>query len=90
MVLSQACAAGLPIMASTHGAGPDLLNAGVPGWCFPPRAPAALIELLSEIDHDRAALAERVWATRATAHARTWLNVADDFLNGARASLESH
>jgi glycosyltransferase involved in cell wall biosynthesis len=90
IVLSQACAAGLPIIASTHGAGPDLVANGVPGWCIPPRAPETMIELLQEIDHHRAALVDRIWATRAALHARSWLDVADDFLNGARVSLESH
>ena len=80
VVLCQATAAGLPFIASTHSGGPDLIEAGSPGWLLPPRTPHAWVEQLSRIDTDRALLAEQIAATRAAAPRRTWTEVARDFL----------
>jgi glycosyltransferase involved in cell wall biosynthesis len=80
VVLCQATAAGLPFIASTHSGGPDLVEAGSPGWLLPPRAPEAWAEQLALIDADRAGLADQVAATRAAAPRRTWTDVAHDFL----------
>ena len=80
VVLCQATAAGLPFIASTHSGGPDLIEAGSPGWLLPPRAPEAWAEQLAQIDADRAALADQVAATHAAAPRRTWTDVARDFL----------
>jgi glycosyltransferase involved in cell wall biosynthesis len=80
VVLCQATAAGLPFLASTHSGGPDLVEAGSPGWLLPPRDPDAWAEQLARIDADRAALAEQVAATVAAGPRRTWTDVARDFL----------
>jgi glycosyltransferase involved in cell wall biosynthesis len=91
VVLGQATAAGLPVVASTHGAGPELIDSGAPGWAVPARAPERIAELLIELEVDRALLAERVFASRNAVQARSWLAVADDFVRalparaGARA-----
>lgn len=85
MVLSQAAAAAVPIIASTHAGGPDLLGMGAQGWSIPPRAAAHMIELLRTIDGERDALAERVRAARENWRARSWLDVADSFLDSVVA-----
>ena len=41
-VLLEAMACGLPILASTHTAAPDLIAEGVQGFCVEPRDPVAL------------------------------------------------
>jgi glycosyltransferase involved in cell wall biosynthesis len=80
VVLCQATAAGLPFLASTHSGGPDLIEAGSPGWQLPPRTSEAWAHELARIDADREELAEYVAATRAAAPRRTWTDVAHDFM----------
>jgi glycosyltransferase involved in cell wall biosynthesis len=87
VVLSQAAAAGLPVIASTHGAGPDLLAMGVQGWSVPPRDPERTIQLLTRLEGDRGMLADRLRAAREAWRARTWLDVADDFIDGVTGRL---
>jgi glycosyltransferase involved in cell wall biosynthesis len=80
VVLSQAAASGVPFIASEHSGGPDLIDAGVPGWIVPARAPAELAALLSALDADRTELAARVRATQRPALARDWRAVAHDLI----------
>jgi glycosyltransferase involved in cell wall biosynthesis len=46
MVLTQALAAGLPLLTTTNCAGPDLIRAGEQGWIVPIRSPEAIVERL--------------------------------------------
>jgi glycosyltransferase involved in cell wall biosynthesis len=53
MVLCQALAAGLPVIATTNCAAPDLIAGGKNGWVTPIRNPQALIERLIWLDCHR-------------------------------------
>ncbi|MGH7470264.1 MAG: glycosyltransferase family 4 protein [Longimicrobiales bacterium] len=80
VVLSQAAASGVPFIASAHSGGPDLVDAGVPGWILPARAPAQWAALLCALDEDRAQLATRARATAGAAQSRDWRAVAHDLI----------
>ncbi len=80
VVLSQAVAAGVPFIASTHSGGPDLVAAGVPGWIVEPRAADRLAERLLAVAADRAELARRVHAVQAAASPHDWSAVAREFV----------
>lgn len=58
MVLSQALAANMVLVASTHSAAPDLVRDGETGYLVPPMQSAITIELLRTLDANRASLAE--------------------------------
>jgi glycosyltransferase involved in cell wall biosynthesis len=79
MVLTQAKAAGLPVLCTDHCAGPDLIREGVDGWVVPIRAPEALAARLRWCHEHRdqfAAMADNV----ATAfRPRDWSAVAEHF-----------
>lgn len=83
MVLSQAAAAGLPILCSTNCAGPELIAAGAPGWVVPIRRPDLLADRLRWCHEHRPALAEMV-RTTFVPHVRSWRDVAEDFAGHAR------
>lgn len=61
--LAQACAAGLPAIASSHCAGPDLIEEGVTGWVLPPRAPESYAKRLQWCDRNREAFARMARST---------------------------
>ena len=88
IVLSQAAAAGLPFIGSTHSGAPDLLELGSQGWSLPPRDPGAWTELLMNLERDRAALLERVHKAKASAARRTWTDVARDMVEQTTRKLK--
>jgi glycosyltransferase involved in cell wall biosynthesis len=66
MVLTQAMAAGLLVIATPHSAGPDLIEEGRTGWIIPVRQPAAIADRLRwchEHRDDAAALCDGSGAT---------------------------
>ena len=79
LVLAQARAAALPILATVHCAGPDLVESGRTGWTFPIRTPDRFIEQLHWCDRNREALAGMVEASAETNRQRDWAEVAADF-----------
>jgi glycosyltransferase involved in cell wall biosynthesis len=79
VVLSQALAAGLPIIATRNCAGPDLVQEDRTGWIVPIRHPQAFVERLHWCDAHRAELAEMVQRIYNTYHVRDWDDVAVDF-----------
>lgn len=97
-VLVQACAAGLPILATTNCGAPDFIREGETGWVLPIRTPAAFIERLEWCDAHRAALAEMVLRVAHEFQPRTWDHVAQDFESaieqrkphGARLTVAAH
>jgi glycosyltransferase involved in cell wall biosynthesis len=76
MVLVEAMAAGLPVVASSIGGYRDVVREGVDGLLVPPKDPVALGRAVARILDD-GALAERLRAAgRARARTFDWTNVA--------------
>jgi glycosyltransferase involved in cell wall biosynthesis len=60
LVLTQALAAGLPIISTPNCSGPDLIGTSGGGWIIPIRSPEALVEKLCWLDAHREELAAAV------------------------------
>lgn len=91
MVLTQAKAAGLPILCTDHCAGPDLIEDGRDGWIFGIRAPQAFAARLRWCHEHRDALADMACHVAERYTARDWSEVAgafetaiEPFLHGER------
>ncbi|MES2597879.1 MAG: glycosyltransferase family 4 protein [Verrucomicrobiota bacterium] len=82
-VLAQAKAACVPVLCSSHCAGPDLITDDLTGWVLPARRPDLFIERLATYDQDREALARQVENLWLVEDKRDWDLVADDFLAAA-------
>lgn len=78
-VLTQAYAAGLPILATTNCGAPDFIRDGETGWVLPIRAPERFVERLEWCDEHRVALADTVTRIAHVVQPRTWDDVARDF-----------
>jgi glycosyltransferase involved in cell wall biosynthesis len=79
VVLTQACAAGLPILATTNCAAPDFVRDGQNGWVLPIRDPDAFIDRLHWCDEHREEVAEMVDNTYNDFRPRDWNDVAATF-----------
>jgi glycosyltransferase involved in cell wall biosynthesis len=79
VVLSQAQAAGLPILATTNSAAPDLIAETETGWILPIRDPDAFVERLQWCHEHRQELATMVRKVYQEFQPRDWANVAKDF-----------
>jgi glycosyltransferase involved in cell wall biosynthesis len=79
MVLAQAKAAGLPILATANCGGPDMIVPGEDGWILPIRDPEAFVRQLRWCDGHRDALAEMAGRVAATFRPRDWSEVAAEF-----------
>lgn len=90
MVLTQAMAAGLPILCTTNCAGPDLVTDGRDGWVLPIRSPGAFAERLRWCETHRDELAAMVSAGTGGAVARDWSDVAAMFAAHARTWMTGH
>ena len=71
-VLLEALACGLPILATTHTAAPDLIHDGVEGFIIPPRRPDLLADRINWALMHRRNLAAMDIAARACAERFTW------------------
>lgn len=80
-VLSQALAAGLPLIATPNCSAPDLITDGEQGWLVPIRQPEAIIERLTWCDQHRAELAEVLDQVTGTYRNRAWSEVAAEYLS---------
>jgi glycosyltransferase involved in cell wall biosynthesis len=80
VVLTQAQAAGLPILTTTNCGGPDIIASGGQGWIVPIRSPEQIIAQLEWCDDNRARVAEMVEALRDRPPQRSWDDVALDFI----------
>lgn len=78
MVLDQALAGALPILATTNCAGPDLIQEGRTGWVLPIRQPDAFVERLQWCQEHREDLAGMVQRIYDQHPARDWADVAED------------
>jgi glycosyltransferase involved in cell wall biosynthesis len=79
VVLAQAHANALPIIATTNCGGPDLLQDRGTGWILPIREPDAFIERLRWCDANRGELANMVRRIYGEFKSRDWSDVAADF-----------
>ena len=81
VVLAQAAAAALPILATANCAAPDFIRNGKTGWIFPIRRPDLFIEQLKWCDQNRDELALIVDQTRTFYEPWDWSDVGRDFRN---------
>ncbi len=79
MVLDQAVAAGLPILATTNCAAPDLIQQGRTGWVLPIRSPEGFVRQLRWCDDHREEVVCMVRRIYKEFRARDWADVAADF-----------
>ncbi len=90
VVLAQAKAACLPILTTTNCAGPDLISEGETGWILPIRNPKGFIDRLQWCDEHRKELAEMVKKIYDKFQPRDWSDVARDFEQICKESLENN
>jgi len=81
VVLAQARAAGLPILATTNSSAPDIVHENENGWILPIRNPAAFIERLEWCDAHRNELATILRNTYEKFSPRDWCEVASDLMH---------
>jgi glycosyltransferase involved in cell wall biosynthesis len=79
VVLAQACASGLPILATPNCSAPDLVEEGQTGWILPIRNADAFVEKLIWCEENRPALAAMVRRIYNVSPTRCWSDVAADF-----------
>lgn len=79
VVIAQALASGLCVLASENSAAPDLIENAVNGYIVPAQQAETTIQLLRELDSQREALSKLVVAANDLVKARTWDDVANDF-----------
>jgi glycosyltransferase involved in cell wall biosynthesis len=79
LVLTQAKAAGLPILATTNCAAPDLLRENEDGWILPIRHPGAFSERLNWCHAHREELASIARSASVAPPPTDWAGVAADF-----------
>lgn len=86
VVLAQANASGLPILATTNCGASDFVRIGKTGWILPIRTPKAFMERLKWADEHRRELAEMVARIYGQFGPRTWDLVAQDYEQAMRYS----
>jgi glycosyltransferase involved in cell wall biosynthesis len=72
LVISEAMAQGLVVIATSHSAAPDLINDRVDGFIIPIRSAEAIAEKLELLRQEPARLREMKQAARRTAQAHSW------------------
>lgn len=85
-VLLESLACGLPILATTHTAAPDLITEGREGFIVEPRRPDLLVERIAWCLENRTTLHEMRGQARATAEHFTW----ERFRAQAAAAVRSY
>lgn len=88
-VLAQAAAAGLPILATTNCAAPDLITQGVTGWVLPIRRPDLFIKQLWWCNQHREELTKMVESAYNQVVPRDWSEVAWDFVTDCAVAIEA-
>jgi glycosyltransferase involved in cell wall biosynthesis len=83
MVLTQAAAAGLIILATANCAAPEILEQGAQGWILPIRRPDVFADRLRWCHRNREEVATMLRAAATSAGARTWTDVATAFADEA-------
>jgi glycosyltransferase involved in cell wall biosynthesis len=88
VVLSQAQAAGLPILATENSAAPDIIDTGQSGWILPIRDADGFMEKLQWCNTHRLELAQMVRHVYDDFQPRDWADVAKDFVHMCTTLLE--
>jgi glycosyltransferase involved in cell wall biosynthesis len=78
VVIAQALASGMCVIASENSAAPDLFDDGKNGFVVPAQQSDYSIELMRKLDGQRERLAEIVKAAVGTDRSRSWEDVATD------------
>lgn len=84
-ILSQAGAAGLPVLTTPNSCGPDLICEGINGWVLPIRSPQAFVDRLLWCDAHRDDLARMARRTPQTETTRSWHRHAEELLSAISA-----
>jgi len=87
LVLLEAMAQGLPVIATPHTAAPDLIQDGREGFLVPIRSSEAIAEKLDLLASDSALLSAMKIAARATALRCTWDNYHCQLAGAVRSAL---
>ena len=80
IVLLEAMAAGLPVVASRVGGIPEVVDAGTTGILVPPGQPAPLAEAIASLLDDPARAAQLGAAGRRRAEQYSWSRIAPEYL----------
>jgi glycosyltransferase involved in cell wall biosynthesis len=83
MVLAQAAAAGVILLATQNCAAPEILAGGAPGWIRPIRNAEAFAERLRWCHAHRDDVAAMLRSAATGGRTRTWTEVAAAFADGA-------
>jgi phosphatidylinositol alpha-mannosyltransferase len=89
MVLTEAFAAGTPVIASAIAGYSDVVSDGVDGLLVPPGDPQRLAEELQRIHHEPERLREMGEAARRSAQRYAWPRVADQVTSVYERALEA-
>jgi phosphatidyl-myo-inositol alpha-mannosyltransferase len=89
MVLTEAFAAGTPVVASNIAGYSDVVTDGVDGLLVPPGDPQRLAEELQRVQHEPARLREMGKAARRSAQRYAWPRVADQVTNVYEQAIEA-
>jgi glycosyltransferase involved in cell wall biosynthesis len=85
MVLAEAQACGLPVIASVNSGGPDIINEADNGFLVPIRSPDTIAELLIRLSKNPEQLrAMRIAAIRKVSELRGWESFASGVLEKYR------
>jgi glycosyltransferase involved in cell wall biosynthesis len=72
LVIGEAMACGVPVLATTNTGGPELIEDGREGWCIPPHEVDPLAERIEWGHAHRDALSEMGKRARLKAERWTW------------------
>lgn len=90
LVVAEAMAAGLPVVASRVGGVPELIDSGVNGFIFEVNDEAQMIADVRELADDPARRATMGEAARSTVLNLTWDKINDELLDDYRWIIEGH
>lgn len=90
LVVTEAMAAGLPVVASRVGGVTDVVQEGKTGYTFEPDDIPALIDGVRKIAADRATMAQMGHDARAYAETQTWPAMMDEVITHYARLIEQH
>ena len=90
LVLLEAMAMGLPIITTTHTAGPDLIEEGREGFIVPIRDANAIAEKLTRLHEDRSLRDEMSASARRRAKEFTWEDYGAKLSACVQTALSNH